>query len=211
MLWFFKLLFSFGFNLCLFEHLCCNKLPLLFVPMTVLEEWQLQNRWRNYLLYLTYTLFLCAFLISKLNSALYPLCGNSPIILSPSSLHTPMALGSAPFTAPVLHENECHSSAFLPVSHRTLHKSHWSFSFFCQDTDFPIFLSQITGFWASLSLKSLHWPILSQRQDGRPFSHSASSPSLWPLTVVSEAMPELDVEIYMEGENLLLFFAKNLF
>lgn len=168
MLWVVKLLFSFGFNLCLFEH-CCNKLPLLFVPVTVLQEKWLQNRWGNNLLYLTYTLFVCTSLISKLNSVLYLLCGNSPIILSPSSLHTPMAILSVPFTAPVLPENECYSSAFLPVSQMTLHKSHWSFSFFCQDTDFPIFLSQVTGFWASPSLKSLHWNTLSQRQDGHPF------------------------------------------
>lgn len=120
--------------------------------------------------------------------------------------HT-VALVSAPFTAPVLPENECYSSAFLPVSHMTLHKSHWSFSFFLSRYRFPHL--SFTGH-RILSLSFTEIPCRKDRM-ATLFSHSASRPSLWPVTVVSEAMPELDVEIYMEDEHLLLFFSKKIF
>lgn len=50
--------------------------------------------------------------------------------------------------------------------------------FFCWDTDFPIFLSQVTGFWASPSLKSLQRNTLSQRQDGHTFFSFCLQPLL---------------------------------
>lgn len=213
MLWIFKLLFSFGFNLCLFEHLCCNKLPLLFVPMQgqTIAGVVVAKQMRKFPIILhqhTVHVHFPNFLI-KLNpvSSLWELSNPSEPIFTThtngpwlSSLHCPCATWKwvlffcfAPCVTYVTSQTPLIFQLFLS-RHRFPHLSLTvlrilSFSF-----------TEIT------SLKYLvtktGWP---------PFFLSASSPSLWPLTVVSEAMPELDVEIYMAGEYLLLFFAKNLF
>lgn len=122
---------------------------------------------------------MCIFLIYELNSILYLLCGNPPIILSPSSLHTPMALAQFPslplcyqkMSAILLHSSPCHIWQFT-------NPTDLSPFFFCWDTDFPIFLSQVTGFWASPSLKSLQRNTLSQRQDGHTFFSFCLQPLL---------------------------------
>lgn len=98
-------------------------------------------------------------------------------------------LGSVPFTAPVLPENECYSSAFLPVSHMTVHKSHWSFTFFffVETQISPSFFHRSQDF--ELLLHWNHFREIPCHKDRMAtlFSHSASSPSLWPFIVVSEA------------------------
>lgn len=64
----------------------------------------------------------------------------------------------------------CYLKMSAILSHRfPCHIRHFTnptdlpFCFFCQDTDFPIFLSQFTGSWASPAPKSLLWNALSQR------------------------------------------------
>lgn len=122
-------------------------------------------------------------------------------------------LGSVPFTAPVLPENECYSSAFLPVSHMTVHKSHWSFTFFfLLRHRFP-HLSFTGHRILSFSFTEITSEKYLVTKTGWPHFFLILPPAppcgllLWSL----KQMPALDVEIYMEGEHLLFFFAKNLF
>lgn len=95
-------------------------------------------------------------------------------MLNPSSLRTPTAFGSVPFTA------SC---------------APWKWVLFC--------IASHATYVTSL--------IFLGTEDNRLLSHSDFSPSLSPSAVIPEAMSELNVEIYMEGEHLFPFFTKNCF